>query len=200
FDTSAVKSGLGLHSMRERAELVSGSFSVTSQPGSGTRIAVRVPLHGSHRRPTFAPGNVVRHAEQINRPTKKCRLLIGDDHPLFASGVAKLLEETHEVVGTVGDGLALVRAAEQMNPDLVLVDISMPVMNGLDAAREIRRSVPRAKLLFLSTYSGADYVDEAFKAGADGYLMKHAALSELPIAIAAVLEGRQYRSALVGKQ
>jgi PAS domain S-box-containing protein len=200
FDTSAVKSGLGLHSMRERAELASGSFSVTSQPGSGTRIVVGVPLHESYRRPTFAADNIVRPAEQMNRPTKKCRLLIGDDHPLFASGVAKLLEETYEVVGTVGDGLALVRAAEQMNPDLVLVDISMPVMNGLDAAREIRRSVPRAKLLFLSTYSSADYVDEAFKAGADGYLMKHAALSELPIAIATVLEGRQYRSALIGKQ
>jgi PAS domain S-box-containing protein len=197
FDTSAVKSGLGLHSMRERAELASGSFSVTSQPGSGTRIVVGVPLHDSYCRATFADGNdVVRPAEQMNRPAKKCRLLIGDDHPLFASGVAKLLEETHEVVGTVGDGLALVRAAEQMNPDLVLVDISMPVMNGLDAAREIRKSVPRAKLLFLSTYSSADYVDEAFKAGADGYLMKHAALSELPIAIASVLEDR---SALIGK-
>jgi PAS domain S-box-containing protein len=201
FDTSAVKSGLGLHSMRERAELASGSFSVTSQPGSGTRIVISVPLHESYRRSTFSAGNdVVQPAEQMKHPAKKCRLLIGDDHPLFASGVAKLLEETHEVVGTVGDGLALVRAAEQMNPDLVLVDISMPVMNGFDAARKIRRSVPRAKLLFLSTYSSADYVDEAFKAGADGYLVKHAALSELPIAIAAVLEGRQYRSALIRKQ
>src|SRR5262249_21566516 len=201
FDPPTVKSGLGLHSMRERAELASGSFSVTSQPGSGTRIVVSVPLHESYRRPTLAAGNeVVRPPEQMNRPAKKCRLLIGDDHPLFASGVAKLLEETHEVVGTVGDGLALVRAAEQMKPDLVLLDISMPVMNGFDAARRIRRSVPGAKLLFLTTYSSPTYADEAFKSGADGYLVKHAALSELPLAIGAVLEGRQYRSPLIGQQ
>jgi PAS domain S-box-containing protein len=201
FDTSAEKSGLGLHSMRERAQLANGSFSVTSEPGSGTRILVSVPLLETYGPAPFSAGNdVVRSPAQTNRLTKKCRLLIGDDHPLFASGVAKLLEETHEVVGTVGDGLALVRAAEQMKPDLVLLDISMPVMNGFDAARRIRRSVPGAKLLFLTTYSSPTYADEAFKSGADGYLVKHAALSELPLAIGAVLEGRQYRSPLIGQQ
>jgi CheY-like chemotaxis protein len=201
FDTSAEKSGLGLHSMRERAQLANGSFSVTSEPGSGTRVLVSVPLLETYRPAPFSAGNdVVRPDAQTNRLTKKCRLLIGDDHPLFASGVAKLLEETHEVVGTVGDGLALVRAAEQMKPDLVLLDISMPVMNGFDAARRIRRSVPGAKLLFLTTYSSPTYADEAFKSGADGYLVKHAALSELPLAIGAVLEGRQYRSPLIGQQ
>ena len=201
FDTSAEKSGLGLHSMRERAQLANGSFSVTSEPGSGTRVLVSVPLLEMYRPATVSAGNdVVQPDAQTNRLTKKCRLLIGDDHPLFASGVAKLLEETHEVVGTVGDGLALVRAAEQMKPDLVLLDISMPVMNGFDAARRIRRSVPGAKLLFLTTYSSPTYAEEAFKSGADGYLVKHAALSELPLAIGAVLEGRQYRSPLIGQQ
>src|SRR5262245_22019365 len=201
FDTSAEKSGLGLHSMRERAQLVNGSFTVKSELGSGTRILVSVPLLEMYCPVPFPAGShVVRPDAQTSRPTRRCRLLIGDDHPLFASGVAKLLEETHEVVGTVGDGLALVRAAEQMKPDLVLLDISMPVMNGFDAARRIRRSVPGAKLLFLTTYSSPTYADESFKSGADGYLVKHAALSELPLAIGAVLEGRQYRSPLIGQQ
>jgi PAS domain S-box-containing protein len=201
FDTTRATSGLGLHSMRERVELANGSFSVTSEPGSGTRILVIVPLHESSRPPTLTPGDeVVQLEEHVKPQTKKCRLLIGDDHPLVASGVAKLLEETYDVVGVVGDGLALVRAAEQLKPDLVLVDISMPVMNGFDAARQIRKSVPAAKLLFLTTFSTADYVDEAFKSGADGYLVKGAALSELPAAIAAVLEGHQYRSPQISKQ
>jgi PAS domain S-box-containing protein len=200
FDTSAVKSGLGLHSMRERAELANGSFSVTSKPGSGTRIFVSVPLRESYARQDMSASSDVRSDEHIQRQTKKCRLLIGDDHPLFAIGVAKLLEENYDVVGTVGDGMALVRAAKQLNPDLVLLDISMPIMNGFDAARQIRRFVPDAKLLFLSTYSNPAYVDEAFRSGADGYLVKHAAPSELPIAIATVLEGYQYRSPQIGKQ
>jgi PAS domain S-box-containing protein len=201
FETSAVKSGLGLHSMRERTELASGSFTVTSELGSGTRIVVSVPLHESYRRQTLLAGNdVERPDEHIKLQTMKCRLLIGDDHPLFASGVAKLLEEIYEVVGMVGDGLELVRAAERLKPDLVLLDISMPIMDGFEAARRIRRSVPDAKLLFLTTYSSPTYAEEAFKSGADGYLVKHAALSELPIAIDAVLKGHQYRSSQIGKQ
>ena len=124
-------------------------------------------------------------------------MLIGDDHPVFAAGVAKLLEDTCEVVGTAEDGLALVKAAERLNPDLVLVDISMPLMNGFEAARQIRRSVPGAKLLFLTTYSNAVYADEAFKSGANGYLVKQAASSELQKAVAAVLDGQTYRTGAI---
>jgi PAS domain S-box-containing protein len=201
FDTSAVQSGLGLHSMRERSELASGTFSVTSEIGRGTGIVVSIPLHESYSRPIQSVGNDVgRPDEQIKPDTKKRRVLIGDDHPLFASGVANLLQETYEVVGVVADGLALVRAAEQLNPDLVLLDISMPIMNGFDAARQIRKSVPGSKLLFLTTYSSPAYVEEAFKSGADGYLVKHAAPAELPVAIATVLRGEQYRSPQIGKQ
>jgi PAS domain S-box-containing protein len=198
FDTSAVKFGLGLYSMRERAELVNGAFSITSQPGSGTRIVVSVPLHELLSTPSLADGdNTLRTNEGAEVQTKKCRLLIGDDHTLFAAGVAKLLEDTCEVVATVGDGLALVQAAEQLNPDLILVDISMPLMNGFDAARQIKKSVPGTKLLFLTTHADAVYADEAFKSGANGYLVKQAALSELPKAITAVLEGDTYRSAAI---
>jgi CheY-like chemotaxis protein len=201
FDTAGVSSGLGLYSMRERAELASGSFSVTSEPGCGTRIIVTVPLQESYRPPALRAGDDVVRGDEPSKPqTKRRRLLIGDDHPLLASGLAKLLEETYEVVGMAGDGLSLVRAAEQLSPDLVLLDISMPVMNGFDAARQIRTSVPAAKLLFLTTYSTPDYVDEAFRSGADGYLVKGAAVSELPIAIATVLEGHQYRSRQIEKQ
>jgi PAS domain S-box-containing protein len=199
FDTSAEKSGLGLHSMRERAESAGGSFFVTSDPGIGTRIVVSVPLQLSRSQILPAGNDVVPPDEHTRRTTKKWRLLIGDDHPLFASGVAKLLDEPYEVVGIVGDGLAAVNAAKKLNPDLVLLDISMPVMNGFEAARQIRRSVPGAKLLFLTTYSSSAYADEAFKSGADGYLVKHAAPSELPIAIATVLRGYQYRSPQIGK-
>jgi PAS domain S-box-containing protein len=198
FDTSAVKSGLGLHSMRERAELVGGAFSITSEPGSGTRILVSVPLQELASGSSWSDGDcVVQPNEQIECQTRKFRLLIGDDHPLFAAGVAKLLEDTCEIVGTAGDGLALVESAERLNPDLVLIDISMPVMNGFDAARQIRKSVPGAKLLFLTTHSNAAYADEAFKSGANGYLVKQAASSELRTAIATVLDGRTYRSVAI---
>jgi PAS domain S-box-containing protein len=201
FDTAAVNSGLGLHSMRERVELVGGAFSIVSTPGSGTRIVVSVPLQELPSERSWREGDAVpQHNEHIHPQTKRCRLLIGDDHPLFAAGVAKLLEDVCEVVGTAGDGMALVKAAERLSPDLILLDISMPVMNGFDAARQIRKSMPGAKLLFLTTHSNAAYADEAFKSGANGYLVKQAASSELRTAIAAVLDGQQYRTAAIANR
>jgi PAS domain S-box-containing protein len=200
FDISAVKSGLGLHSMRERVELVNGALSVTSEPGIGTRIVVNVPLNELLSGPSLANRDEARGPYEHARQIKKCRLLIGDDHPLFVAGIGRLLEDTCDVVGTAGDGLALVHAAERLKPELILIDISMPTINGFEAARRIHRSVPDAKLLFLTTHSDAAYADEAFKSGATGYLVKQAALAELPKAIEAVLAGHTYRSGAIANR
>jgi DNA-binding NarL/FixJ family response regulator len=92
----------------------------------------------------------------------------------------------------VEDGRALVEAAKQLMPDLILLDISMPLLNGLDAAREIRKCAPDSKMLFLTMHASPTYATEALKAGGNGYLLKQSAASELPLAIEAVLNGQTY--------
>ncbi len=123
---------------------------------------------------------------------KKPRVLIADDHSILLAGLRKLMEDSCEVVGMVEDGRALVEAARHLQPDLVLLDISMPFLNGLDAARQIKKLLPDAKLLFLTMHSSATYATEALKAGASGYLLKQSAATELPQAIEAVLKGQTY--------
>jgi DNA-binding NarL/FixJ family response regulator len=127
----------------------------------------------------------------------KPRLLLADDHTLLLEGIRLMLEPEFELVGSVQDGRALLTAAKTLKPDLIILDISMPVLNGIDAARRLRKLLPSAKLLFLSMHSDPDYVAEAFRAGAMGYLLKRAAASELLTAIRAVLKGNQYVSPLV---
>jgi DNA-binding NarL/FixJ family response regulator len=122
------------------------------------------------------------------RPT----FLLADDHPLFLDGVRRLLEKNYDVVGTVADGKALVAAAKQLKPDLILVDISMPEMSGLAAAQIIRKTVPRAKVTVLSVHADRAYAREAFRAGVRGFVSKGDAASELLAAIEKVLEGRTY--------
>jgi DNA-binding NarL/FixJ family response regulator len=119
-------------------------------------------------------------------------LLLADDHPLFLDGVRRLLEKNYDVVGTVADGKALVAAAKQLKPDLILVDISMPEMSGLAAAQIIRKTVPRAKVTVLSVHADRAYAREAFRAGVRGFVSKGDAASELLAAIEKVLEGRTY--------
>ena len=130
------------------------------------------------------------------------QILIADDHEVVRTGLRAIVETRADwiVCAEAADGKQCLELASKLKPDVAIVDYSMPVMNGFDAARATRRSVPGVKLLFLTTYSSPTYADEAFKSGADGYLVKHAALSELPLAISAVLEGRQYRSPLIGQQ
>lgn len=123
---------------------------------------------------------------------KKPRVLIADDHSILLAGLRKLMEDSCEVVGMVEDGRALVEAARHLQPDLILLDISMPFLNGLDAARQIKKLLPDAKLLFLTMHSSATYATEALKAGASGYLLKQSAATELPQAIEAVLKGQTY--------
>ncbi len=125
------------------------------------------------------------------------RLLLADDHVLVVAGMQKLLESEFELAGAVHDGHSLIAAVEQTAPDLVLLDISMPLLNGLDAARTIKRTKPSVKLLFVTMQADAAYVREAFRAGASGYLLKHEAASELPTAIREVLRGNYYVSPMI---
>jgi len=130
----------------------------------------------------------------------KPRVLMADDHSLILAGLRKLLEGECEVVGTVEDGRALVAAAQTLRPDLILLDISMPLLNGLEAARQLRTLVPDSKLIFLTMHASPTYATEAFQAGASGYLLKHSAAEELSQAIKSVLQGRHYLTPLLTKE
>jgi DNA-binding NarL/FixJ family response regulator len=131
----------------------------------------------------------------IRRP----RLLLADDHAMLLDGLKKLLKEEYNLVGTATDGKALVTAAGTLRPDVIVLDISMPLLNGIEAARQIREANPTSKLLFLTVHSDTAYVEEAFRAGARGYVLKHAAAKELFVALRMVLRGRAYVSPMLGK-
>jgi DNA-binding NarL/FixJ family response regulator len=130
--------------------------------------------------------------------TKRARILLADDHSLVAAGISKLLEAEFELIGTVSEGRALVAAAKSDRPDVILLDISMPILNGLEAARQIRTALPDVKLIFVTVHSDNAYVMEAFRAGASGYVLKRSAASELPAAIHEVLNGNLYVTPLIG--
>src|ERR1700687_5549311 len=94
---------------------------------------------------------------------KRARVLLADDHALVSAGISKLLENDFDLLGTVADGRALVAAVRERHPDVILLDISMPVLNGLEAARQIRKESPMAKLIFVTVHSDTPYVIEAFR-------------------------------------
>ena len=127
------------------------------------------------------------------------RVLIADDHTLVLEGFRKLLEEHCELLGTAEDGRTLVDAAERLQPDLVLLDISMPRLNGIDAARKLKKRYPAMKFIFVTMHADPSYVNEAFKAGASGYLLKRSAAQELRQAIHAVMNGDFYVTPLITK-
>jgi DNA-binding NarL/FixJ family response regulator len=129
----------------------------------------------------------------------KPRVLLADDHTLVLDGFRKLLEDHCEVVGAVEDGRALLAAAERHQPDVITLDISMPQLNGIDAARRLRKLVPQAKLIFVTMHADQAYISEAFKSGASGYLLKRSAGSELVQAIHTVMNGNYYVTSLIAK-
>jgi DNA-binding NarL/FixJ family response regulator len=120
------------------------------------------------------------------------RVVLADDHSLMLQGIRKLLDKKVDLVAAVGDGLALVKAVEENEVDVVLLDISMPALNGMDAARQIRKISPDTKLIFLTMHADPDYVIEALRVGASGYLLKWSAETELDVAIDTVLRGGTY--------
>ena len=129
--------------------------------------------------------------------SKRPRVLLADDHALVSAGISKLLENDFDLIGTVGDGRALVAAVRDRHPDVILLDISMPVLNGLEAARQIRKDSPQAKLIFVTVHSDTPYVIEAFRAGASGYVLKRSAAAELLTAVHRVLDNNVYLTPLI---
>ena len=125
------------------------------------------------------------------------RVLLADDHELVLGAFEKLLSGECEIVGRVSDGRALLGAAEKLRPDVIVLDIAMPLLNGLEAGRQIKQSLPGTKLVFVTMHEDADVAAEAFRSGASGYLLKRSAPSELMTAIREVAQGRSYVTPLV---
>jgi DNA-binding NarL/FixJ family response regulator len=127
------------------------------------------------------------------------RILLADDHTLMADALRCLLQAEFDVVGTVADGRALLDAASELKPDLVVVDIGMPLLNGLDAAEQLKALQPDVKVIFLTQYREPHYAAEAFRRQASGYLLKESAAAELITAIREAMQGRTYVSPLIAK-
>ena len=125
------------------------------------------------------------------------RVLLADDHTLLLGAFEKLLAPEFDVVGTVSDGRELVAAAQRLKPDVIVLDIGMPLLNGLEAGRQIKHLLPDTKLVFLTMNEDSDLAAEAFRAGASAYLLKRSATAELVTAIREVINGRSYVTPLV---
>jgi DNA-binding NarL/FixJ family response regulator len=128
---------------------------------------------------------------------KKPRVLLADDHRILAEGVRGLLESEFELVGIVSDGRELVEAALRLRPDVVVADISMPSLNGIDAVAQIRRAEVSCKVVFLTMQRDVSYARMAMETGASGYVLKHSAHDELITAIREALRGRTYVTPLI---
>lgn len=120
------------------------------------------------------------------------RILLGDDHDLVIEGLRSLLTKDFDVIGVASNGRELVTETERLKPDAVLVDVSMPVLNGMEAARQIKTATPGVKLLFVTQKADREYVQAAFRIGASGYILKQSAVGELIPALREILSGRYY--------
>ena len=123
---------------------------------------------------------------------KRTTVLLADDHTMICDGLQRLLEPEYEVLGCVGDGRALLKAARELMPDVVLLDIGMPLLNGLDAGKELKKLMPRAKLIFLTMNPDPDVATEALRIGASGYLLKNSPGEELLQAVHNAVRGTSF--------
>ena len=126
-------------------------------------------------------------------------VLLADDHTMVLEGLAKILADNYDVVGMVKDGRALLQAAQQLEPDVIVLDVSMPLLNGLEAARQLIKLVPRTKLIFLTMHTEPAYATQAFQAGASGFLLKQSAAEELTQAIQAALKSQCFVTPAIAK-
>ena len=125
---------------------------------------------------------------------KRWRVLLADDHDIVIEGLRRVLDHPDlEIVGVVNDGRALLRAAKEMQPDIIIADITMPLLNGIDAARQIRESNPDVKIIFLTMHPDVTFATEALAAGGSGYVLKNSAGDELLTAIREAMQGTYLR-------
>ena len=131
---------------------------------------------------------------------RRLRVVLADDHTMFADALSRVVEPECEVVATVSDGRALVAAAAEHKPDLIVTDVSMPLLNGVEATRQITKADPHVKVIILTMHESPEFATQAFEAGASGYLLKHAASDELLQAIREVEKGHHYVTPLIAKE
>ena len=174
------KGGLGLISIRERARMLGGELSIESEPWEGDS--------------NCGEGTTNLMSLSMQRP----RIILADDHALMLDGFCTLLEPKYAVVGLAGDGRTLVEIALHFKPDLIVLDITMPILNGIDAAREIRKHLPEVKLLFVTMHNSPTYLQAALEAGANGYAVKSSGREEILQAVEQVLNGYRYITPGVG--
>lgn len=140
------------------------------------------------------PAKIKETKVVLEKHARRARVLIADDHPLILAELVSLLRDQVDVVGTVSNGRSLVEAAVRLQPDVVITDISMPGMNGIDSLRSLKASRIVTKVIFLTMYNDSELVSEALRGGASGFVLKQAAGEELMTAIDEVLRGRVYLS------
>jgi DNA-binding NarL/FixJ family response regulator len=136
----------------------------------------------------------------MRKQTSSSRILIADDHRLLADACKSLLEPEFQVVGIATDGRSLIHSAVELKPDIIILDIYMPYLNGLDAAVQVKHRLPRVKLVFLTMNMAADVAAEAFRRGASAYVLKQSAGDELVFAVRKVQQGLSYLSPLVAQE
>jgi len=130
----------------------------------------------------------------------KLRILLADDHQFITEGLKNLLEPIHEVVEVVGDGKALVKKAAELEPDILVVDISMPLLNGIDAVRQLKKEGSKAKVIFLTMHPDVTYASRALEAGGLGFVLKHSAPSDLLEAIKKANLGKKFISPQIAEK
>jgi DNA-binding NarL/FixJ family response regulator len=136
----------------------------------------------------------------ISITVRRIRVLLADDHTVVLEGLRRVLEPECEIVGTVTDGRALVAVAEKVKPDVVVADISMPLLNGIDAMRQIRKTARNVKVVFLTMHADVSYAAQALAAGGSGFVLKTSAAEELLFAISEAMKGRRFVTPALSSQ
>ncbi len=134
----------------------------------------------------------MRAMSETHKSSSRTRILLADDHAMVVEGLRALLQNTYEIVGVAADGRELLEVACKLHPEVIVVDVSMPSLNGLDAAERLKTLLPDVKLVFLTMQDNSNLAAAALRLGAVGYVLKHSAASELMTAISAVLQGKSY--------